>query len=241
MAGACFVVVDTESSVRCEDSLRVLMSLAYEVVTVTDGLAVSARHYDLVTQHPDTVLDSLSERVHGISAARAHRRGRSLFSVMQRFLHVVARYKPLAMVGHDVVADAALLVSEAIRVGLPTHVLREPFQHLLCTKELATGHCQIPLPAHLRYDFPCDLLLQRMNGPTHGDHPPGPRFKWPNLDPGGRGALLRRSPRSPRCKECCQMLLGEDEEGVTPRFPPHDARGDVERCRRVLGRLLRQP
>lgn len=80
----CFVVVDTESSIRCDDSTRVLMSLAYEVVVASKrGLRVASRHYDLVSQPLGVQLDSVSERVHGISALCAHQRGRSLYDVVR--------------------------------------------------------------------------------------------------------------------------------------------------------------
>ena len=116
--------------------------------------------------------------------------------------------RPVALVGHDVVPDAALLVSEALRIGLPASRLPDVFGRLLCTKQLAVGQCGIPLPTHLRFDFLCDVLLHRLNGdPAALPRPSSTVYKWPNLD------------------ECYQLLVGAV------------ARGDVERCRLVLIRF----
>ena len=214
-----FVVIDTESSVCRQTNLRILVSFAYEVVD--EGGGVRGSHYDLVALPPGIELDRSSERFHGITAAATLRRGRALFRILHDFLAAMEAEQPVAMVGHDVVGDAALLVSEALRVGVPAQRLRALFLRLVCTKQLAMGHCCIPLPSHLRYDYPCpDALLHRLNGCVAAADPPeAPApYKWPNLD------------------ECYQLLVRPEEHA--PPLPRHDARGDVERCRLVLKRLL---
>ena len=212
-----FVVLDTESSVCRDSNVRVLVSLAYEIVDVADG-AVRDAHYDLVALPPSIRLDRSSQPIHGITPATSMRRGRALYHILRDFVDRMVAERPVAIVGHDVVPDAALLVSEGLRVGLPAARLRGVFRRLLCTKQLAVGHCGIPLPPHLRYDFPCDVLLHRLNG--GGARPAAAAttgYKWPNLD------------------ECCHLLVGGTG---ARRYPCHDARGDVERCRLVLTRFL---
>jgi hypothetical protein len=223
----CFVVIDTESSVCHDTNIRILVSFAYEVVA-DDGDTVRASCYDLVALPPGIRLDRRSQRCHGITPSAMARRGRALFHILRDpatigvgswsdrdFVDTMTTVQPTALVGHDVVGDAVLLVSEALRVGLPAAHLRDVFLRLLCTKQLAVGRCCIPLPHHLRYDFPCDAMLHRLNGDARSSQPPA-AYKWPNLD------------------ECYRMLVGSDE--AEP--PRHDARGDVERCRRVLSRFL---
>ena len=250
MTTDCFVIVDTESSVCRESNMRILVSLAYEVV---DGEG-SVRHsqYDLVALPPAIHLDRRSQRIHGITPDASVRRGRALYAVLWDFLDHMETARPCAIVGHDVVADAALLVSEALRVGFPAARLRTAFVHLLCTKQLAVGHCGIPLPPHLRYDFPCDLVLRRLNGSGadrrhHAAVPQAVTYKWPSLFQGDGDVC---DAHRPGCDECYHLLVEPD--GATDRtdggapppaelYPCHDARGDVQRCRLVFTRLLTGP
>lgn len=215
-----------------------------------------AERYDLVAPPPSVQrLDSASLRVHGIRPDDARLRGRPAREVLTSFLSAMREHRPAAIIGHDIGRDAALLVSEALRQGLPAHELRVPFRRLVCTKHLAQGRCGIqargfisgpvkkqmpcwpncvglkidgpkkknlspggiPLPAHLRYAYPCDLLLNRMDA-----WPSPPRdnaLKWPSLE------------------ECHRILVGPGMSHGC-RHPPHDARGDVQRCRQVIGSLM---
>jgi hypothetical protein len=131
-----------------------------------------------------------------------------------------------------VVGDVSLLVSEAVHAGLHLgQVIPAGLHQLLCTRMLATRRCAIPLPLHLRYPFPCDLALQRLNqrrqvgsSATTDPSPPAddcPRYKWPSLE------------------ESYQRLT--QDKAPAPQHANHDARGDVERCRAVLVAILAAP
>lgn len=85
-----------------------------------------------------------------------------------RPIRTLRKYQPEAIIGHDVASDVSLLISEALRHGVPPTELRLPFARLVCThrvsvctvkkkskrapvgKHLAMGRCGIPLPEHLR-------------------------------------------------------------------------------------------
>ena len=182
------------------------------------GVRVTVREarYDLIAHPSDVVLDIASERVHGITAAVAHAQGRSLRDVLSDFLEALRSHDCMAIVAHDVVGDVTLLVSESLRAGLQPAACRA-FRRLLCTKLLSAAHCRIPLPEHLRCEYPCDLFLRRLNGEVASNEPHGPAYKWPSL------------------AECCALLTRRQRT----KFPAHDARGDVERCRLIFGQLLR--
>jgi DNA polymerase III epsilon subunit-like protein len=164
-----------------ETRLRILVSLAYEVVDPERGTVLLA-HYDVVKLPAHAQLDPASQRVHGITVREARRKGRELRDVLQRLCGVVRRHAPVAAVGHDVAGDVVLLVSECLRCGLSPTKLRGLLpQRLVCTKLAATGRCGIPLPKHLRYPFPCDVQLQRITGRPPPDARDPARYKWPSL------------------------------------------------------------
>lgn len=217
MATRCFVVLDTESSVCTAARLRVLVSLAYEVMVLgpSGRVRVVHRRYDVVALPDGVRPDAASERVHGLSADACRAEGRPLPLILRDLVSTFDRYVPDAVVGHDIAGDAALIVSEAVRLGLRVAGLRRAFRCLLCTKHLTVGQCCIPLPLHLRYEHPCDALLDRLKGcyEPSPDHCAVP-LKWPNLD------------------ESYSVLVGDDADAAAPL---HDARGDVQRCRLVIG------
>lgn len=105
--------------------------------------------------------------------------------------------------GHDVVGDIKLLVSEAVRIGVrPMQLLH--LRKILCTKELSVGVCRLPLPSHLQYEHPCDALLERM----YGGSPGGMglcTYKWPTLS------------------ECYDRIVSHAT--MPPSHSCHDARG----------------
>jgi DNA polymerase III epsilon subunit-like protein len=213
----CYVVLDTESSVCQLSFRRVLVSLAYEVVDVNASNVVRQSHYEIIRQPGCMQLDTLSESIHGITVKQSQEKGKPLADVLQRFLTVLHTVSSNAIVGHDIAGDIQLIVNEAIRVGVrPTDL--GPLRRLLCTKLLSIAQCRLPLPGHLQYEYPCDVVLQTLN-----EHPPkklSATYKFPSLE--------------------------ESYSHVVPLndFPPHhhahDARGDVERCRAVLIHLLLQ-
>lgn len=153
------LIVDTESSVRDDLRTRVLVSLAYEAVQpeTDDGCGVCGSGYDIVRHPPGSPPPDLASlRIHGIDAATSRRHGRSLRDVLVRFGRFVHAFPPVAIVGHDIQRDVALLVSECVRVGLPpAKIFGEGTCRLFCTKLGATAHCAIPLPArHLASGSP---------------------------------------------------------------------------------------
>ena len=256
--GGRYLVLDTESSLCLRRRRRVLVSLAYEVVDLSPpgvappgpphggasptppaataagrggagGVATPpAAHYELVLQPPDVAPDARSVAIHGIPPPASWGPGRPLRDVLERLFECLRRTAPCAVVGHDVVGDVHLLVSEAVHAGLGVDAVPPVLGRLVCTRLLATGRCAIPLPAHLRTPFPCDLALRRLNdrrpaGPWDADDDdddeaataPPPRYKWPSLEESYRS-------------------LGGAAPTPPPRHGPHDARGDVERCRAVF-------
>ena len=228
-AKRCYVVLDTESSVCQKTFRRVLVSIAYEVVYVDVAhhyQEVRRAYYDVVKQPTSIGLDNASEKVHGISVSMSQLYGKHLYKVLQRLFAVLKDVQPDAIVGHDIVMDVRLLINEALRVGIDVRTLNL-FGRLLCTRELTTAHCRLPLPNHLRYEYPCDKILEtwQTDPPCHSM----PLYKWPTLN------------------ECYGLLVSPDASTL---HHIHDARCDVqtnpssgderlfERCRAVFMKLL---
>lgn len=222
-----YLVLDTESSVRMDTRLRVLVALAYEVLATDDdaravhpphsssqSCCVRARGYDIVRQPSDSPLDPDSHRIHQIDVPTSQRTGRPLRTILANLAEVIREYRPTAIVGHDVHGDIALLISECVRSDLNPNIhFGDWLRQLICTKIGGAVPCGIP-------------LLSRRGG---GGDVTG-RLKWPNLD------------------ECYQRLChskvdwgtgGHLDPTEEERWPAHDARGDVERCRAVFLSLIR--
>jgi hypothetical protein len=69
---------------------------------------------------------------------------------------------------------------------------------------MGVGRLRIPLPLHLSFDYPCDLILCEMNSAVvQSDATP---FKWPSLE---------------ECVAAFEIPMDDTA------YPPHDARGDV--------------
>lgn len=190
---------------------RLLVALAYELVW-----PLSNRRgpicYEVVSLPPDTEADPRAEAVHGISVAASCTRGRPVAAVLCALFHCLDVYQPRAVVGHDVVGDVHLLVSEAVRCGCVSGRLPAALSRLVCTRMLATHRCAIPRPG------PPAPPLRRRPGAAAAARRPG--FKWPSL------------------RETYRLLVRDG--GVPPVHPDHDARGDVERCREVFLSILHQ-
>ena len=230
MPSSCYVVFDTESSVCKLRRRRLLVSLAWtgpcgtkkkknrrawshEVLRVEEeqqknrGVIIDGG-YGLVRLPHDVALDDRSVRIHGITPEHTWTQGTELPDVLLAFFRCIERHSPDALVGHDVVGDMSLLVSELLHAGCSTVWLPSAVCRLVCTRILATPQCAIPLPRHLRH-------LQRRLATYH---PPRARlFKWPSL------------------QESYRLLVGDDDD---THHASHDARGDVERCRAIFLRLL---
>lgn len=157
-----YLVLDTESTVCQHRRIRILVSLAYEVVDPKGRVLFS--HYDIVWQPPDMDPDPKSIEIHGITPEVSWNSGGcALQDVLARLFGCLEGFLPRSVVGHDVVGDINLLVSEAIRCGM---VVPDALRFLVCTRMLATTRCAIPLPSHLRYPFPCDAALVRLGRST---------------------------------------------------------------------------
>ena len=156
--------------------------------------------------------------------------GQPLADVLNALTTAVVQYKPMALVGHDITNDLMLLVSEAVRCGLPIRNFL-PLRRLLCTKHATVGLCAIPLPQHLRSEYSCDVEVERLSGgkSTHTRTAHSNLLKWPNLEESYQCVLGK--PKSIWDTELSYSPLATQEQ--------HDARGDVARCRVVLLYLLR--
>lgn len=176
-------------------------------------------YYALVAQPEGVSLDRVSRNVHGIDEEACRHHGRPLAEVLGALLAVLRRAAPArpVVVGHDVVADAALLVDECLRKNIaPPAELRRAFGRAVCTKLLTIGRCRLPAPSGL-----ADALL-RLDHRAEAyapDDAGGGGYKWPSLDEAVRA-----------------VLRPDDLRAFTQ--PVHDARGDVERCRAVFRRML---
>ena len=159
------MVVDTESSVCRTEHRRMLVSVAYEVIVfdpATDTYNTESSGYHIITPEAHTDPDPASVSVHHIPPTYAQQHGCPLVDVLCALWGVIEHHRPAAIVGHDIVGDIALLVTEAVRCGL--HRLVHCLAPLLiCTKFLSMGPCAIPLPKHVASDAMGIL-------------------KWPNLD-----------------------------------------------------------
>lgn len=161
-----YLILDTESSIALETGERVVLSLAYEVVSLDpsgdDTLRRLHTVYDIVAVDTDTSLDTNTLRIHGISKEMSLAVGKPLRAVLQQLTSAITRFHVAALVGHDIVNDITLLVGAAIRVGLPPQSLA--VGRLICTKVASHGLCAIPLPPGADNHNDDDVLL-----------------KWPNL------------------------------------------------------------
>jgi DNA polymerase III epsilon subunit-like protein len=212
-----YVVLDTESSVRLDTGLRVMVSLAYVTLNPEERDDAAEMQYEIVKQPPDVPLDAQSESIHSIDHRTMQAQGAPLVDVLGRFLAFLTKHRPRALVGHDVTGDVDLLVTEALACGLSPAALT-PLRRLICTKQLAAARCAIPLPPHLRDAHPCDGMVRLLGG--HIDAAPS----------GGSGCL-----KWPNLHECYGSLV---REPMDRRHPEHDARGDVQRCSSVFRALL---
>lgn len=194
--------------------------------------------YYVVRLPYDVVLDDRSVLIHGITREETWAHGMDVRDVLFSFFRCIEQYSPDAIVGHDVMGDVNLLVSELLYQGCSSTSLPSTVCRLICTRMLATQPCAIPLPPHVKGGHRCDALLRRFNrskghntlhplvvtasssamGDRKGRCARGTQFKWPSL------------------QECYTLLVGKGTEGL--KHANHDARGDVERCRAIFIRLL---
>lgn len=237
-----YVVLDTESSVCKLRRRRLLVSLAYECLEVTDpegedknhghhrvvdrpvpvlstpysvgGVPARRRGYHVVRLPGDVVLDRRSVTIHGISAENTWTHGSALQDVLLHFFACIERYHPDAIVGHDVVGDIGLLVSELLHHGCSSAWVPSAICRLVCTRMLATHRCAIPLPSHIRMITARSVVTT--NPAASAGRGVDVRFKWPSL------------------QESYNLLVNKPEE---LEHACHDARGDVERCRAIFLRL----
>lgn len=211
------MILDTESTMCLRRRRRLLVAIAYEVIwpdrtpttTKNDTMA-----YDVVILPDDLVPDRRSEEIHGITGPVSWEIGRPLHRVLARLFHCLQVHRPVAIVGHDVVGDAHLVVSEAMLAGCTCQSIPNALMRLICTRMIATPRCALPLPTHLQRQ------RQRRGVGVAGVS----GFKWPSLT------------------ETYDMLVLRDGTPARRRrrlhHPTHDARGDVERCREVFLRMV---
>lgn len=141
-----YLIIDTESSVSMDTYLRVLVSLAFEVVT-TEDTTVQSSGYDIIRQPLGRRLDPYSLYIHGIDSGTARSHGKPLHKVLSNLATVVRKHRPVAVVGHDVQGDVGLLISECLRSNLnPNELFGDLFRRLVCTKIGSAVLCGIPLP-----------------------------------------------------------------------------------------------
>lgn len=220
MEDRCFLVLDTESTVCLRRRRRLLVALAYELVwpdlsrssdTATDMV------YDIVALPADVEPDPRSEEIHGIGVAASREMGRPLREALVRLFRFLARHKPVAIVGHDVVGDVRLLVSEAVLAGCACGSLPAALMRLICTRMIATPRCAIPMRTCGRHGRDVAPPPAAVASTPQG-------FKWPSLT------------------ETYDLLVTQqiDERCAHLKHPIHDARGDVERCREVFLSLIRR-
>lgn len=165
----CFLVLDTESTVCLRRRRRMLVALAYQLVWPNQPDRETAMVYDIVSLPEDTDPDARSETIHGITVAASRLSGRPLRSVLLRLFRCLQHHEPSAIVGHDVLGDIRLLVSEAMLSGCACGSLPVELKRLICTRMIATPRCAIPL---------------RRRGNPKRSAPSGPEsegFKWPSL------------------------------------------------------------
>ena len=143
------LILDTESSVCPARRRRVLVSLAYEVVDPQGQVLVS--RYEVVSQPIGFQPDPVSVAVHGLDSASTQEQGQPLDRILHRLFTVVRTNQPTAVVGHDIVGDISLLVSETIVTGVACDGIPLQLTRLLCTRMLTTHLCALPLPARTMY------------------------------------------------------------------------------------------
>lgn len=201
------------------------MSLAFEVVT-TEDTTVQSSGYDIIRQPLGRRLDPYSLYIHSIYTGTARSHGKPLHKVLSNLAPVVQKHRPVAVVGHDVQGDVGLLISECLRSNLnPNELFGDLFRRLVCTKIGSAVLCGTPLP-----DGRYGRHKKNYIGSPPSSSPEPLRLKWPNLT------------------ECYERLVCAGEgaprgvdngkEGKGTKWPSHDARGDVERCRAVFFHLI---
>lgn len=223
-----YLVLDTESSLDVTTACprRVLVSIAYEVVSRQTG-AVMYAVYDTVRVSSDARFDAASVRIHGISHAHASSHGQPLSVVLGRLTHTLERFRPIAIVGHDIVNDMALLVSEALRVRKCVPQLGPYATRLICTKLATVALCRIPLASTVQKKHAPPLPDVLCGSSSVEETDDDAHWKWPNLNEAYDRVVTR-------------MMHDDGSSPVraATALAHHDARDDVARCRDIFVRLV---
>ena len=139
-----FDVATNATTPRCNarpDDLNAgprLVSVAWAFYSAT-GKKLSCEKF--IIQPRDFTIPEESIRFHGVTMARALKRGIPVRLVLRRFANEILNSQPKLVVAHNLDPDIAVLNAEYLRQGLPL-----PFEGIptFCTMERTTDLCQLP-------------------------------------------------------------------------------------------------
>ena len=136
------LVIDTESYVDMQSGQRRLLALSFEIISVDNEEVQQSGSYIIAPRggyHPD----ARSARVHGLTAKEVAGSGTDVELVLTKLATLMLSVD--ALVAHDITADVAVLVTEAVMVS--HHSALEALIRIshVCTKIESTSLCSIPL------------------------------------------------------------------------------------------------
>ena len=140
------LVIDTESYVDTRSGHRRLLALAFEIIH-TDSGHTSRQGYHIVSPSNGYHSDPRSQRIHGLTPDDISTHGEDVVGVLNLLVELVDQVGVVA--AHDISADIAVVVSEAVRVG-HTNIMCSLYNaRHICTKIESTSLCRIPLAHHI--------------------------------------------------------------------------------------------
>jgi len=155
-----FDVATNATTPRCNarpDDLNAgprLVSVAWAFYSAT-GKKLSCEKF--IIQPRDFTIPEESIRFHGVTMARALKRGIPVRLVLRRFANEILNRQTKLVVAHYIKPDIALLNAEYRRQGLPL-----PFENIprFCTMERTTDLCRLPgRYGNFKWPALCELQL----------------------------------------------------------------------------------
>ena len=140
------LVIDTESYIDTRSGNRRLLALAYESIH-TDSGDISRQGYHIVSPRDGYYSDTRSQRVHGLTRKDISTHGEDVVAVLDLLVRLVDHVGVVA--AHDIGADIAVIVSEAVRSGHTDTVCSLHNARHICTKIESTPLCRLPFASHI--------------------------------------------------------------------------------------------
>lgn len=145
------LVIDTESYVDTCTGSRRLLAFAFELLQTSRASSVRQDCY-IVSPRGGYYPDARSTRVHGLKPEDVAALGRDVVEVFAVLIELLGKVDAIA--AHDINADVAVLVTEAVSESRADVVEALCSVRHICTKTESTAVCSIPLPNLTGWKWP---------------------------------------------------------------------------------------